>query len=400
MSPVTKLDCGSSTTTHSLNTMSATASIETTIQQGADGQFLDLSSFVFPKMYDEQEMFDPFPGFDSSTSAPHALVATPEVPHSGSPIELFAGQHPSRASTPIQQYTGLEMAVEEDDYSEEDLFRENEKEVAYNEDTDWKMDDDDMHVTNVHIQDLPQYAPLCISTPRISPHLYASAPPPALPELLVSRLDEQHSARYPQLGRARVDLPAKKSNANKRESSTWVRRSTRVRSRNASELQHRQCTIPDSPPNSSSTAASIATSSAESNYTVSPSPEPSRSRHCLSKGSTSCTPRLASSSPEAQLIQLARQAEGAIRKKEKGRRASAKRNLQNKNAQKKYRDKKKNLAIRTFDFAVEMTKLGCIIEGRMAKAFRDRVNGYLKDISAMDDNYLKEFMERTEMDCR
>lgn len=304
--------------------MSATASIETTIQQGADGQFLDLSSFVFPKMYDEQEMFDPFPGFDSSTSAPHALVATPEVPHSGSPIELFAGQHPSRASTPIQQYTGLEMAVEEDDYSEEDLFRENEKEVAYNEDTDWKMDDDDMHVTNVHIQDLPQYAPLCISTPRISPHLYASAPPPALPELLVSRLDEQHSARYPQLGRARVDLPAKKSNANKRESSTWVRRS----------------------PNSSSTAASIATSSAESNYTVSPSPEPSRSRHCLSKGSTSCTPRLASSSPEAQLIQLARQAEGAIRKKEKGRRASAKRNLQNKNAQKKYRDKKKNLAIR------------------------------------------------------
>lgn len=47
-----------------------------------------------------------------------------------------------------------------------------------------------------------------------------------------------------------------------------------------------------------------------------------------------------------------------------------------------------------------MTKLGCIIEGRMAKAFRDRVNGYLKDISAMDDNYLKEFMERTEMDCR
>lgn len=34
------------------------------------------------------------------------------------------------------------MAVEEDDYSEEDLFRENEKEVAYNEDTDWEMDDD------------------------------------------------------------------------------------------------------------------------------------------------------------------------------------------------------------------------------------------------------------------
>lgn len=39
------------------------------------------------------------------------------------------------------------MAVEEDDYSEEDLFRENEKEVAYNEDTDWEMDDDSMHVT-------------------------------------------------------------------------------------------------------------------------------------------------------------------------------------------------------------------------------------------------------------
>lgn len=39
------------------------------------------------------------------------------------------------------------MAVEEDDYySEEDLSRENEKEVAYSEDMDWKMDDD-MSVT-------------------------------------------------------------------------------------------------------------------------------------------------------------------------------------------------------------------------------------------------------------
>lgn len=28
-----------------------------TIQHGAEEQFLDLSSFVFPKMYDEQEMF-------------------------------------------------------------------------------------------------------------------------------------------------------------------------------------------------------------------------------------------------------------------------------------------------------------------------------------------------------
>lgn len=65
-----------------------------------------------------------------------------------------------------------------------------------------------------------------------------------------------------------------------------------------------------------------------------------------------------------------------------------------------------------------MTKLGCIIEGKMAKMFRDRVNRYLEEISgkllgflckapclmliliAMDDNYLKEFMERAEMDCR
>lgn len=47
-----------------------------------------------------------------------------------------------------------------------------------------------------------------------------------------------------------------------------------------------------------------------------------------------------------------------------------------------------------------MTKLGCTIEGKMAKMFRDRVNRYLEEISAMDDNYLKEFMERAEMDCR
>lgn len=75
------------------------------------------------------------------------MVATPEIPHSGSPIELFAGYHRSRADTSIRQYTGLEVAVEEDDYySEEDLSHENEKEVAYSEDMDWKMDDD-MSVT-------------------------------------------------------------------------------------------------------------------------------------------------------------------------------------------------------------------------------------------------------------
>ncbi|OWZ61360.1 hypothetical protein AYX15_06429 [Cryptococcus neoformans] len=376
--------------------MSVTASIETTNQHGAEEQFLDLSSFAFPKMYDEQDLFDPFPGFDSSSSAPHPLVATPEVPHSGSPIELFAGHHRSRAGTSIRQYTGLEVAVEEDDYySEEDLSHENEKEVAYSEDMDWKMDDD-MSVTNDHIHNLPQYPSLCISAPRTSTHLYPSTPPSALSELLVSGMDEQHSARYPQLGRSQADLPAKRSNADKKESLTWVRRSIRVRSRNASELQHRQCSIPDSPPNSSSTAAS----SAESDYTVSSSPEPSRSRGCIKKASTSFKPRLASSSSKVQVAQFERQAKGAIRKKEKGRRASEKRNLQNKNAQKKYRDKKKNLAIRTFDFAVEMTKLGCIIEGKTAKMFRDRVNRYLEDISAMDDNYLKEFMERAEMDCR
>ncbi|UOH84531.1 hypothetical protein LQV05_001334 [Cryptococcus neoformans] len=359
--------------------MSVTASIETTNQHGAEEQFLDLSSFAFPKMYDEQDLFDPFPGFDSSSSAPHPLVATPEIPHSGSSIELFAGHHRSRAGTSIGQYTGLEVAVEEDDYySEEDLSRENEKEVAYSEDMDWKMDDD-MSVTNDHIHNLPQYPSLCISTPRTSTHLYPSTPPPALSELLVSGLDEQHPARYPQLGRSQADLPAKRSNANKKESLTW----------------HRQCSIPDSPPNSSSTAAS----SAESDYTVSSSSEPSRSRGCISKASTSFRHRLASSLSKVQ-VQFERQAKGAIRKKEKGRRASEKRNLQNKNAQKKYRDKKKNLAIRTFNFAVEMTKLGCTIEGKMAKMFRDRVNRYLEEISAMDDNYLKEFMERAEMDCR
>lgn len=38
------------------------------------------------------------------------------------------------------------MVVEEDDYLEEDLFCENEKEVVYNEDIDWEMDDDSMYV--------------------------------------------------------------------------------------------------------------------------------------------------------------------------------------------------------------------------------------------------------------
>ncbi|ADV21582.1 Hypothetical protein CGB_D1490C [Cryptococcus gattii WM276] len=372
--------------------MSATALIETTIQHGAEEQFLDLSSFVFPKMYNEQEMFDPFPGFDSSASAPRPVVAASETPHSGSSIELFADRHPSRPGTPIRQYTCLELTIGEDDDPEEDTFREDEKEVSYGDDMDWEMDND-MNVTDVNLQNQPHNPPLYIPTPTTSPHLYASTSFSEVPELLISRLDEQHSARYPRLGQTQNNVPAKRPKANEKELLTWVRRSTRVRSRNAGE--HLHCTVLDSPPNSSSTAAS----STASDCTVSPSPEPPRSRHFTSKASNSSRRCLGSSSSKAQLVQSERQAEGPTRKRGKCRRASEKRNLQNKNAQKKYRDKKKNLAIRTFDFAVELTRLGCTIEGRMAKAFRDTLNDYLDEI-AMDDNYLKEFMERAGMNCR
>nr|KIR85212.1 hypothetical protein I308_04465 [Cryptococcus tetragattii IND107] len=373
--------------------MSATALIETTIQHGAEEQFLDLSSFVFPKMYNEQEMFDPFPGFDSSASAPHLVVAVSETPNSGSSIELFAGQHPSRPGTPIRQYTCLELTIEGNDDSEEDTFREDEKEVSYGDDMDWKMDND-MNVTDVNLQNQPHNPPLYIPTPTTS-HLYTSTYFSEVPELLISRPDEQHSTRYPRLAQTQNNLPSKRRKANKKESSTWVRRSTRVRSLNAGELQHPHCSVLDSPPNSSSTAAS----STESDCTVSPSPEPPRSRHFTSKASNPSRHCLANSSSKAQLVQPERQEERAARKRGKCRRASEKRNLQNKNAQKKYRDKKKNLAIRTFDFAVEMTRLGCTIEGRMAKAFRDTLNEYLEEI-AMDDTYLKEFMDRAGMDCR
>ncbi|KIR38967.1 hypothetical protein I307_01680 [Cryptococcus deuterogattii 99/473] len=375
--------------------MSAAALVETIIQPGAEEQFLDLSSFVFPKMYDEQEMFDPFPGFDSSASAPDPVVAASETPHSGSSIKLFADRHPSRPGTPIRQYTCLELTIEEDDDSEEDTFGEDEKEGSYDDDMDWKMDND-MNVTDVNLQNQLHCPPHYIPTPTTSPHLYASTSFSAIPELLISRLEEQHSARYPRLGQTQNNVPAKRPKANKKESSAWVRRSTRVRSRNAGELQHPHCTVLDSPPGSNSTAAS----STESDCTVSPSPEPPRSRHFASKASNSSRCCLASSSCKSQLVQPERQEERAARKRGKCRQASEKRNLQNKNAQKKYRDKKKNLAIRTFDFAVELTRLGRTIEGRMAKVFRDTLNEYLEEIGAMDDNYLRKFMDRAGMDCR
>ncbi|KAE8538470.1 hypothetical protein D1P53_004826 [Cryptococcus gattii VGV] len=327
-------------------------------------------------MYNEQEMFDPFPGFDSSASAPDPVVAASQTSHSGSSLELFADRHPSRPGTPTHQYTCLELTMEEDDDSEEDTSGEAEKEVSYDDDMDWKMDDD-MNVTDVNLQNQP-HNPFYIPTPTTSPHLYASTSFSEVPELLISCLDEQHSARYPRLGQNKV--PAKRPKANKKESSTW----------------HLHCTVLDSPPNSSSTAASPT----ESDCAVSPSPAPPRSRHFTSRASNYSRRCLASSSSKAQLVQPERQEERAARKRGKCRRASEKRNLQNKNAQKKYRDKKKNLAIRTFDFAVEMTRLGCTIEGRMAKAFRDTLNEYLEEISAMDDNYLKEFMDRAGMDCK
>nr|ODO00495.1 hypothetical protein L204_02489 [Cryptococcus depauperatus CBS 7855] len=65
------------------------------------------------------------------------------------------------------------------------------------------------------------------------------------------------------------------------------------------------------------------------------------------------------------------------------RKASDKRSLQNKAAQKKYRDKKKNLAFRTHDFAVDMCRLCATLSGDKGKVFKQIYQDYVADLDGM-----------------
>ncbi|AAW46573.1 hypothetical protein CNL05540 [Cryptococcus deneoformans JEC21] len=84
---------------------------------------------------------------------------------------------------------------------------------------------------------------------------------------------------------------------------------------------------------------------------------------------------------------------GRLKKK---RRVTERRTLQNKTAQKKYRDKKKFLALRTLDFAVSMTRV-CSrgLEGKERKAFKQILKDYLADVSELDQSYLADFLTKT-----
>ncbi|KGB78781.1 hypothetical protein CNBG_4619 [Cryptococcus deuterogattii R265] len=84
---------------------------------------------------------------------------------------------------------------------------------------------------------------------------------------------------------------------------------------------------------------------------------------------------------------------GRLKKK---RRVTERRTLQNKTAQKKYRDKKKFLTLRTLDFAVTMTRL-CSrgLEGKERKAFKEILKDYLADVSELDQSYLADFLTKT-----
>lgn len=84
---------------------------------------------------------------------------------------------------------------------------------------------------------------------------------------------------------------------------------------------------------------------------------------------------------------------GRLKKK---RRVTERRTLQNKTAQKKYRDKKKFLTLRTLDFAVTVTRL-CSrgLEGKERKAFKQILKDYLADVSELDQSYLADFLTKT-----
>ncbi|KIR59571.1 hypothetical protein I314_04560 [Cryptococcus bacillisporus CA1873] len=84
---------------------------------------------------------------------------------------------------------------------------------------------------------------------------------------------------------------------------------------------------------------------------------------------------------------------GRLKKK---RRVTERRILQNKTAQKKYRDKKKFLTLRTLDFAVTVTRL-CSreLEGKERKAFKQILKDYLADVSELDQSYLADFLTKT-----
>ncbi|ODN73467.1 hypothetical protein L202_07978 [Cryptococcus amylolentus CBS 6039] len=84
---------------------------------------------------------------------------------------------------------------------------------------------------------------------------------------------------------------------------------------------------------------------------------------------------------------------GKTTRTRKKRPMTEKRSLQNKTAQKKYRDKKKGIALRTRDFAADITKLCSAMPGKDGKRFRRILKDYMADMDAMDTNQLEEFKQ-------
>nr|ODN80118.1 hypothetical protein L203_05926 [Cryptococcus depauperatus CBS 7841] len=74
----------------------------------------------------------------------------------------------------------------------------------------------------------------------------------------------------------------------------------------------------------------------------------------------------------------------------KVRRMTPKRSEQNKTAQKKYRDKKKNLAIRTTTYAVEISKIVKSLGSKEGKALQKAMDDYLHDIEELDQKFKEE----------
>ncbi|ODN89201.1 hypothetical protein L198_06524 [Cryptococcus wingfieldii CBS 7118] len=84
---------------------------------------------------------------------------------------------------------------------------------------------------------------------------------------------------------------------------------------------------------------------------------------------------------------------GKATRTRKKRPMTERRSLQNKTAQKKYRDKKKSIALRTRDFAANITKLCSAMPGKDGKQFRRFLKDYMADLDAMDTNQLEEFKQ-------
>ncbi|TYJ54055.1 hypothetical protein B9479_005319 [Cryptococcus floricola] len=84
---------------------------------------------------------------------------------------------------------------------------------------------------------------------------------------------------------------------------------------------------------------------------------------------------------------------GKATRTRKKRPMTERRSLQNKTAQKKYRDKKKSIALRTRDFAADITKLCSAMPGKDGKQFKRVLKDYMRDLDAMDTNQLEDFKQ-------